>query len=163
MWLQEVGSWDIVPDSVMKGTIDLVGPFRVGAVNHHAIFQPSHTVAVWWPSGKLDNSATWILQGVTEIQKPGHTKRAVLWTTNPHHKLTVETPLSVRAVTTETVLTVVHALWHAEKLGLTKKQAVKMLANPRAMLEDILNPSAPRYFESLKKADVYRFYGKVTS
>lgn len=159
MWLQETGDWRIVPDSVKRGSLDLVGPFRIGAVDHHNILQPSHTIALWWASGTLNRASSWVIQTVTGIERPGSIRGAVLWTTNPAHKLTVESPLVVRAVSTELVFTTLHILWDVETLELSQKDVVKLLSNRAAMMEDIMDPSARRYFASLKKADAYRQYG----
>lgn len=161
MWLQETGDWGIVPDLIMKGPIDLVGPFRIGAVNHHGLFQPSHTICLWWASGKLNRESSGIIQNITGIERPGNYRGAVLWTTNSHHKLTIESPLVVRKVSTELVFTSLHILWDIETLGVSGKEVLRLLSNRAATMEDIMNPNAHRYFSSLKKADAYRQYGSL--
>lgn len=160
-WLQEIGSWDIVPDDVMRGEIDRLDVISLGAMNHHGLFEGSHTIAMWWPPHKFTDTVSHLLQSIIGLSRPGRQRSAVLWTTNSKHRLKIEDPLLVQEKTTEDVLADIHLLHHLSEMNISWKSYMLMQMNKKALLEDALNPHVGRYLNSLKKADVYRYYSKA--
>jgi len=160
LWLQETGSWDIVSDAIMRGTIDRLGTINLGAVNHHGLFASQHTIAIWWNPSRFDRTVSNLLRVITAQARPGRTKSAVLWTNNPNHVLTVEDPLRVEERTTRQVMQYVHVLQSLTEFPPTWKEYTGMLYNMQAIAEQAFEASGQRYVMSLKDADVYRSYKK---
>jgi hypothetical protein len=159
-WLQEIGNWDIVSDGIMGGTVDKIGPVIIGAVDHQALLKNSHTIAMWWPKTRFDKNIADVLQEVMRLDRPGYQRGAVLWTTNPKHKLVIESPLVVEERHTEDVLYYLHVLYYIVQMNISRKEYLSLKINRKLFLLDVLSNSSPRYLSSLKEANIYRYYSR---
>lgn len=158
MWLQEIGTWDIVPEEVMRGTIDVLDNFSFGAMRHPSIFKPSHTLCLWWNTHRLTSIKHDLLKSMTGLDCPGRGKYAALWTNNPDHRVATEDPLKLDERTIMDVLGNIHLLKQITIIRPKFKEYLYMKSVRDSILADAFEPDAPRVLGSLKEAKVYVDY-----
>lgn len=164
MWLQELLSFDDIQKLLTFDDIDDLGSgVYVGAIKHPHAFRRSHTIVLWWTKGKKPAATTDILQKITFLDRPSSSKRGVVFTTNGDHVLSNDSPLNVYERSTEEVIGYIHLIREVNENQCTWKEYLKLLMNLRNIYEDAMNPNAPRYINSLKKAKIYRDYYEVNA
>lgn len=161
-WFQVcVKDWSIVPDEIMKGTIDhLDDKIHLGASRRVTPWGHRHTICVWWTPHKMNSLVSDILGDCTTWLKPGKIRGSILWTSDINHRIIVEDPFCVDLVNVSDLMAVIHLMHHIKMLQPTEKEFYNLRLNVRDILRDAFSGESPKYLLSLKKAWVYKDYKK---